>query len=482
MASSDTSGSAPASRSDGVRRLLLRLHFYAGVLVAPFLVVAALTGLAYTFTPQLDRLVYADDLYVDQVGTAPRPLSEQINAALAAHPEGTFGSVLTGDAPDRTTRVVLTVSGLGEKQRTVYVDPYTNRVQGALTTWWGSTPLTTWLDDLHRNLHLGALGRNYSEVAASWLWVVALGGLVLWLARRRRSRRVRRVLLPDLAARGRRRTMGWHGSLGVWLLVGLLFLSATGLTWSRHAGAHFATALDATDSHTPNLDTTLPQAAPPTGASGREHQGHTATSAGGTTHTSSADAGGADRVDRVAAAARGAGLHGPVEITPPTETGTGWSVAQTDRHWPVRLDQVAVDPAGAHVVNEVRWETWPLLAKLTKLGIAAHMGLLFGLANQILLASLAIGLICVIVWGYRMWWQRRPTRTDRAGIVGLAPAPGAWRRLPRPALVAVILVTAAVGWALPVLGVTLAAFLVLDAATSLVRARRRQRAGNASAA
>ncbi|MEU6626080.1 PepSY domain-containing protein, partial [Streptomyces litmocidini] len=30
----------------------------AGVFVAPFLLVAALTGLVYTFTPQLDQLVY----------------------------------------------------------------------------------------------------------------------------------------------------------------------------------------------------------------------------------------------------------------------------------------------------------------------------------------------------------------------------------------------------------------------------------------
>ncbi|CAI7974658.1 hypothetical protein FRAHR75_1470009 [Frankia sp. Hr75.2] len=95
------------------------------------------------------------------------------------------------------------------------------------------------------------------------------------------------------------------------------------------------------------------------------------------------------------------------------------------------------------------------------------MGLLFGAANQILLASLAIGLICVIVWGYRMWWQRRPTRTDQAGLVGPAPARGTWRRLPRPALVALVLIAAAVGWALPVLGVALLAFLVLDVTAGL---------------
>jgi hypothetical protein len=41
---------------------------------------------------------------------------------------------------------------------------------------------------------------------------------------------------------------------------------------------------------------------------------------------------------------------------------------------------------------------WPLIAKFTQWGIYAHMGNLFGLANQILLAALALGLICVIIW------------------------------------------------------------------------------------
>src|SRR5690242_7321571 len=36
--------------------LLLRLHFYAGIFVAPFLLLAALSGLAYAFSPQIDRI------------------------------------------------------------------------------------------------------------------------------------------------------------------------------------------------------------------------------------------------------------------------------------------------------------------------------------------------------------------------------------------------------------------------------------------
>lgn len=136
---------------------------------------AALTGLAYTLTPQLDQLVYGDQLGVAEVGDEPRPLAEQIAAARAAHPEGTLSSVITPSGPEETTRVVLSLPELGENQRTVFVDPYTAEVKGELTTWYGSTPLTTWLDDLHRNLHLGETGRLYSEVAASWLWVIVAG-------------------------------------------------------------------------------------------------------------------------------------------------------------------------------------------------------------------------------------------------------------------------------------------------------------------
>jgi uncharacterized iron-regulated membrane protein len=186
-----------------VRALLLRLHFYAGVFVAPFLLVAALTGLAYTFTPQLDQLLHGDVLRVEETGDRPRPLSEQITAARAAHPQGSLSSVVTPAGPEDTTRVVLSVPGLGDKQRTVFVDPYTTEVRGELTTWFGATPSTTWLDGLHRNLHLGEVGRLYSETAASWLWVIVLVGLLLRLGRGRgrRAGSVRRLLLPDRTPR-----------------------------------------------------------------------------------------------------------------------------------------------------------------------------------------------------------------------------------------------------------------------------------------
>ena len=50
---------------------------------------------------------------------------------------------------------MLAVPGLPEDiARTVYVDPYTAQVRGSPDTWYGTPPLQTMLDALHRNLLL----------------------------------------------------------------------------------------------------------------------------------------------------------------------------------------------------------------------------------------------------------------------------------------------------------------------------------------
>jgi uncharacterized iron-regulated membrane protein len=473
----------PARSRQGLRALILRLHFYAGVFVAPFLFLAAFTGLLYAFTPQFDQLAHGDVLTVEAVGDAPRPLSEQIAAARTAHPEGTLSSVVTPPGPEDTTRVVLSLPELGENQRTVFVDPYTAEVRGELTTWWGATPLTAWLDEFHRSLHLGELGTLYSELAASWLWVVAAGGLVLWLGRSRgqRAASARGALLPDRSAGGVRRTRSLHAATGVWLALGLFFLSATGLTWSDHAGARFDRAVDALRGQAPVLDTALPSTEPSDGAGhdaghgagggtgegdgGGEHAGHD-TGGGDTATTAPAD------FDTALRTARDAGLGGTVVVTPPAGEGMAWTVAQNDNTWPVHYDSVAVDVTRGEVTDRTRWADHPLPAKLSKLGVQGHMGVLFGIVNQLLLAAVAVGLMCVMFWGYR--WQRRPTRDGRrsAAAFGRPPARGAWRGLPLPVLLVGTPVVAAVGWALPVFGVTLSAFLVVDAAMGLIRGRR----------
>ncbi|ANZ39889.1 peptidase [Lentzea guizhouensis] len=458
----------PRTSQISVVPLLRRLHFYAGVLIGPFLVVAAVTGMLYAFAPQIDDVLYGDKLWVEPGGTA-RPVSEQVAAAQASLPEGTVTAVQVFDDPEATTRVVFAAPGLAEEySKTVYVNPYTAEVRGELTTWAGSTPAVTWLDQFHRDLQLGAVGNLYSELAASWLWVLALVGLVLWIARRRTAqRRVRALLVPEKGAKGVRKSRSWHASLGVWALVGALFLSATGLTWSNYAGENFTAVLTALNAKAPALDTALPGSTS-AGTAPSEHSEHTGTAGS----TGPVDA---KTFDTVLAAGRGAGLDGPVEIAPAAAPGTAWSVGQTDQLWPIRQDRAAVDPATGNVTARADFADRPLPAKLSTLGILAHMGLLFGLANQIALLLLAGTILTLIFFGYRMWWQRRPTRADRRAPVGTAPKRGGWQQLPLWFVIPAPLVLIAVGIAMPLLGISLLAFLVLDGIIGIVRSRKQER-------
>ncbi len=311
-----------------------------------------------------------------------------------------------------------------------------------LTTFGEWLPIRAWFDALHRTLLLGDIGRLYSELAASWLWVLALSGLGLWIARGRRRRRLRRTLLPETRGRGRGRLLTWHGAIGLWAAVGMLFLSATGLTWSQFAGDNVGRLRAQLDWTAPTVSAVASPGGPvtPVGQPGAA-------------------------AERVLGSARAAGLDGPVKIIP-GDPGAAWTVSQAKRSWPEQQDSVAVDPVTGRILDRVYFADWPVAAKLARWGIDAHMGLLFGPANQVLLAALALGLICMVGWGYRMWWHRRPTRhPDRR----FASHPAGSRRPGRIAIMIVATAGLALGVFFPLLGASLLIFVLVDVVRTTIR-------------
>ncbi|AMY19871.1 MULTISPECIES: PepSY-associated TM helix domain-containing protein [Nocardiaceae] len=449
------------------RPLILRLHFYAGVFVAPFILVAAVTGGLYAIAPTLESVVYRDLLHTDTTGPA-LPISDQVLAAQAERPDLTVAAVRPATEAGDTTRVMFTDPSLGESKRTaVFVDPATATAVGESTVYGssGSLPLRTWLSELHRTLHLGEAGRLYSELAASWLGVVALGGLFLWVERYRRqqSRSGARLFTVDRTTRGRRRTVNLHGAGGAWIVVGLVFLSATGLTWSAYAGANIGDVRSALSWTTPTVDTDLTGHA---GHSDDEHAGHVGHGTSDVaTPTVPVDV---RQIDGVLAVARANGITGPVEASIPASSDTAFQVSQLRDPWVFSTDSIAIDGTSDRVVDVQRFVDWPLAAKLTTWGISLHMGVLFGLVSQLALLALAVVLVAVIVGGYRMWFQRRPSRSGGAPV-GRPPQRGTLRRLSPGALIGLVVVTVAIGWFVPLLGLSLLAFLAVDVVTGRLR-------------
>lgn len=451
--------------------LLTRLHFYVGLFVGPFILVAAITGTLFVLTPQIEDHLYAAQLRSDAAGPR-RTLAEQIDAARSAIGGGlTLAAVRPALEPGRTTRVMFNDPALDDsRQRAIFVDPVTLDIKGDLPVYGtsGTLPFRTTLDFLHRNLMLGDAGRNYSELAASWLWFAALGGIILWASGRRRAAQVARA-----SSGGRRRLRRVHSVIGLWIAIGLFFLSATGLTWSRWAGGRIDVVRQELGWVTPSVSTKL--TAGPHSPSGGEHAEHmhgmAAASAGASPvagATSGAPA--AAQFDRVLLAAQAGGIDaGDIEIRPPRKADQAWTVREVDRAWPTQVDTVAIDGRDMSIVSRADFASFPLVAKLIRWGIDAHMGILFGWANQLLMAAFGIALSVMIVLGYAMWWRRRPA--PGAPVLTVSQA---WRRLPAAQRWAALLLALALGWTLPLMGLSLLAFMLVDMTRWQFAGRARQ--------
>ncbi|MCR3719569.1 MULTISPECIES: PepSY-associated TM helix domain-containing protein [Prauserella salsuginis group] len=435
-----------AKPRSGLGLLARRVHFLAGFAVAPFLAIMCLTGLANAFTPQIVDTLHEQELFVDTDTGSPRPVSDQVAAAVAANPEGTVKAVIPPTDEDRTTGIVLSKPGLpdvdefADEDLTVYVNPHTNRVQGELITVKDRPPAQAWLRHSHGNLHLGPPGRLYSEFATTWLPVIVACGLALWVAQRR-SHGSR-----GLFTRSRRpaskyaRLRSVHGSLGLLLSLGLVALAVTGFSQSNYVGDRVDQLLETFDSTAPELTTEKVPVSP-----GEEQIG----------------------IDHVVETADAEGMRGELTFTAPAEPGAVWQVAETSAGWPIQKDSIAVDPYTGQVIERVTFDDYPLLAKLNVFGVQAHDGTLFGIVNQVVVSLLALGTLVLIVLAYRMWWNRRP----RHALWPPNPPP-VWRSLSKAELLALVITSAILAWAMPVLGVTLIGFIVLDALINIVKRRR----------
>jgi uncharacterized iron-regulated membrane protein len=426
--------------------LLRRLHFYVGLFVGPFIFFAALTGTLYVATPQLENALYRHALHTNSVGEL-QPLAEQIAVA-----EKTVGSdlrlhaVRPGLAEGETTRVMFADPSLGPSEhRAIFVDPISLAVLGDMTVYGtsGILPLRQTIDYLHTSLMLGDVGRLYSELAASWMWVAALGGIALWFY----TRPKRRI---NNSFQNRRRV---HVALGWTLLGGMLLFSATGLTWSQWAGGNVDKLRAEMNWLTPQVNTML-SGTPMVMDEHAEHRGH---HGGMIVPEMAMDL---TQFDGVLSAAQKAGIDAnKLEIRPASTSDRAWTVTEIDRRWPTQVDAVAVDPNTMQVMDRTRFENFPLMAKLTRWGVDFHMGILFGLVNQLLLVAFGLALCVLIIWGYRMWWMRRPARSAANPVQTLCQS---WLALSFWGRVVTIVVSALLGLALPVMGVSLVLFIFVD--------------------
>jgi uncharacterized iron-regulated membrane protein len=406
-----------------------RWHFYAGLVCIPFVLWLTLTGTLYLWRPQIEALLDRPYIHLATRGAVASP-DAQVAAAVRAVPGSSFHRYVLPAAPNAAVSILVGQNGA---DRRVHVDPRSLAVLGVEREDRRLMPLVS---HLHGELLAGAIGSYVVEAAACWAVVMLLTGLYLsWP----RGRGPAGVLWPRLRSGRRLFWRDLHAVTGTWVSLFALGLILTGLPWAKGWGSYLKEVRAITHTTDGPVDWTIGGKA--AGDPHAEHHGM----------AMPAPPPPPGELARVIAAARPLAIAPPVLVTPPMQPGAPWSVTSDADDRPLR-SEARIDGASGHVLSTKGFGQRHWIDRAIGYGIAAHEGVLFGLANQILGTLTALGLMLVAISGAVMWWRRRPI-----GLLG-APIP-----LTRPRF-GVVLVAAVVALALymPLFGATLIAVLLIE--------------------
>ncbi len=443
-------------------RVIWRWHFYAGLLIVPFMLILALTGLIYLFKPQLDSVMYRNLMYVSPSGAA-LAYTQQLDVIRDAYPAAKLTTFRPSDAANRSAEVGLTAQD--GRTLTAFVNPYTGQVLGERDQ---ENNLQAIARKIHGELMIGPVGDYLIELAACWGLVLIFTGLYLWWPRKGAS--VWGTLLPRLWTRDRKvfwrdlhAVPGFYGSL----LVGFLIL--TGLPWSGFWGDQFAQIWNRypaqlwndvpkstlmTGSLNQNGAHLVPWAAeqvPLPQSSPTEHAQHQGNQNPAAIPADSIAPATAVNLDSVIALAQAKAVPAGFSVSLPTDP-EGVYTAALDADDPTQSATLHIDQYSGKVLADVRWQQYGFVPKVVSLGIAVHMGTYFGPLNQLLMLLACLVVIGLSVTGTVLWWQRRP-----AGQLGVPPMPKNF-----PLWKGAVVIICGLGVLFPLVGMSLLAVLLLD--------------------
>ncbi len=407
--------------------LAWRWHFYAGLFVAPFMILLALTGIVYLFKPQLDALLYPQLLRVE-AGAQMRSADQLLAGVRQAHPQAAVSQYLPPSEAGRSAQFVIGEEG---RQWNLFVDPYSGRELGRQDA---QLNLQAVARALHGELMVGTVGDRLIELAAGWGIVLVVSGLYLWWPR---GRAASALFWPRLHLRGRPLWRELHVLAGFWGSLLLLFMLLSGMTWTGYWGKQFADVwnrfpaamwndVPTSDMQAGSLNsasrqqvpwplenTPLPRSQPPAADAHAEHRGHSAQAGHAMPMDMPMPAG--IPLQRVVDIARERGVAAGYGIALPSgmEGVYTISVFPDDPRHDATLH---IDQYSGKVLADVRWQDYNAVARSVQMGVVLHEGKLFGLGNQLLMLAVCLAILLSSASGLWIWWKRKP-----AGRLGVPP-------------------------------------------------------------
>lgn len=384
--------------SGALYKTIWRWHFYAGLIIAPFLVILAITGAIYLFQPQIEQQLYQD--YYEVTPTGERVSADQQIATVKEHyPKALVTSYRPGETETRSSEVGINLDGVSY---TVFMDPYTGNEIGQLND---SDRIMDRIEEIHGELMIGTIGDRIVELVTCWAIVLIITGLYLWFPRKNKG--MAGVLLPRFNKGQRILRRDLHAVPAFWVTAGMLFLIMTGLPWSGFWGTNFQ-----------NIVTNTGVGYPPSVWTGSAPESITKTKEIADVPWAAENLDVPEStiqdykvlsIDNLMQIAEREGIDPSYTIyIPQTKEGV-----YTFSAFPAKAeDEVTmhIDQYSGAVLADYRYDNYQFVGKLIAWGITLHKGTQFGIVNQLIGLLICIGIVLTSISGFYLWLKRKPSK------------------------------------------------------------------------
>lgn len=422
-------------------RAIWRWHFFAGLLVIPFMLNLAVTGSLYLFKDEINDTFFGYRYLVQPEG---QPLAPQqvVEAAAAAIPGSAPTSYKDPATPDRSA--IVTVSS-GGTSTLVFVNPYDGKV---LDTVRSDNEFNTVVKHIHSLVLFGSWTNRLIEITGGFAMVLVVTGIYLWWPRRQtggvmsvRGTPSRRVFWRDL-----------HAVTGAFAGVLIFFLALTGMPWSGYWGS---IANSWVNSHGLGYPAQLWDDVPKSQKVSQDilpKVGWTIEKAPvPLSDIAAAQAKQPVGLDVAVATAKAAGITPGFDVALPSDaTGVYSAAIYPDNIAGERM--IHIDQYSGQPIVDLSYEQYPVFGKTIEWGISVHQGQEYGRINQFLMLLTCLTIIFSCMTAIVMWWKRRPV-----GRIGVPPMPPR-----RSVYVGLWIIAILFGIAFPLTGLAILAMVMFD--------------------
>jgi uncharacterized iron-regulated membrane protein len=201
-----------------MRKTLLKIHMYLGLVIGLLLTMIGLTGSFIVFGEEIDAWLNPQILKVEARGEHVSAQS-MLDAARQAYPNEKLARISLPRETDSAAEICFEAK---REPRCVYVDPYSATILGERVP---AHSLKMRVVSLHRRLLSGETGETIIGICGLLLLLLAFSGLVLWWPGRKNAARRLRI---KRGAGSYRTAFDLHRVVGICAMLFLIISAATG--------------------------------------------------------------------------------------------------------------------------------------------------------------------------------------------------------------------------------------------------------------